>query len=430
MAAADAEHPNANRWAKFMLDIYGTLDLPILGTVANAEIEELARQKMKDNMGAFMYVFGSAGTNSTYKANREAFDRYRIIPRMLIDATYRNTEVTLFGVKYPAPLALAPIGVQGIIHADAELATARAAAAVGVPMTMSTASTRSLEDVATANGNGHRWYQLYWPRNDDVTISLLTRAKELNYTALLITLDTMSLGWRPHDLHSAYLPFRHGVGIAVGASDPVFMGNLGQQPTHEHSPFPYNPNELDKRIKAGDEAVIKRARLGGEWLKETASGFYKNWEQLSLIKKHWDGPIVLKGIQSVEDAEKAIDYVDGIVVSNHGGRQVDGGIASLDALNKICQSPKVLAAQKSGKFTVLFDSGIRTGSDIIKALALGAQAVLLGRPFMYGLCLAGQQGVEVQVKTILADLDITMGLVGCKNIAEIHGNRALLDIPQ
>jgi len=178
-----------------------------LGTVVFKEIEEKAKEKLKDYPGAFLYAGGSAGTNTTYRANRKALDRYALIPRMLVNATVRNLETTIFGVTHSAPIFIAPIGVQGIFHGDAELAPARAAKKLGVPFIMSTASSRSIEEVATANGDGYRWYQLYWPRTNDVTLSILNRAKANGFKALVVTLDTMVLGWRPHDIERAYLPF-------------------------------------------------------------------------------------------------------------------------------------------------------------------------------------------------------------------------------
>ncbi|EJC98467.1 FMN-dependent alpha-hydroxy acid dehydrogenase [Fomitiporia mediterranea MF3/22] len=417
-----------NTWTQYMLDTYRYRRFPLLSTVKVARVEELAREKMEKmgKLDAYMYVFGSAGTCSTERFNREAFDEWRIIPRMLRDATVRNIEITLFGKKYPCPLFVAPIGVQGILHPNAELASARAAGGLGVPFIMSTASTRSIEEVAAANGEGNpRWYQLYWPKTHEITVSLLNRAKASGFTTLVVTLDTITLGWRPHDLEKAYLPFAHSTGCAVGLSDPVFMRRMGQEvwPQGKHVEFPYDPDALEKRIQEGDEEVLLRKKLGGAWLAESTSGKYRTWEDLKLLREAWDGPILLKGIQNVEDAEIAIDWVDGIIVSNHGGRQVDGAIASLAAMDKIGASEKVRVAQASGKFTVLFDSGIRTGSDIIKALALGAQGVLLGRPYMYGLCLAGEAGVAEQIKSILSDFEITLGLVGYKDIQEIHGNR-------
>lgn len=187
----------------------------------------------------------------------------------------------------------------------------------------------------------------------------------------------MSIGWRPHDVDTAYLPFLHGLGAQVGTSDPVFMARHGFEIDQVHPEFPYIPEKLNKLAKEGNQNVIKYMKLGQDWIREVSSGTYKSWEDLKFIRDNWEGPLVLKGIQCVQDAELALEHgADGIVVSNHGGRQVDGGVPALWSLEQICQAPKIHEAQASGKFTILFDSSIRTGSDIIKALALGAQAVL------------------------------------------------------
>ncbi|KAJ7068999.1 FMN-dependent dehydrogenase [Mycena belliarum] len=369
-----------------------------------------------------MYAGGSAGTNSTYRANLRAFEKFRIVPRMLVNATVRNLETTIFGVKHSSPVFIAPIGVQGIFTAEAELAPARAGKNLGVPFIMSTASSRSIEDVAEANGDGYRWYQLYWPASNDVVLSILSRAKASGFSALVVTLDTMLLGWRPHDLPSSYIPFGHGVGVQVGVSDPVFMARLGREPVNQRTKFPYDSAEMDRLYVAGDKDARDGVFLGTEWLKECNSGLFRSWEDLKFLRDNWDGPLVLKGIQSVQDAEKCLDHgVDGIIVSNHGGRQVDGAIPSLYALQRIMRSPKVKAAQASGKLTVLFDSGIRTGPDIIKALALGAQAVLLGRPWLYGGVVAGQDGIEQVLRHTMADLDATLGLSGFTSLNELQG---------
>ncbi|KAH0832370.1 FMN-dependent alpha-hydroxy acid dehydrogenase [Lanmaoa asiatica] len=408
-----------DKWTKFFMDIYIQAQPPVLGTVNIREIEEKAREAMKNHL--------AAGTCSTDVANKKALENWKIVPRMLVDATNRRLETTIFGVKYPTPLFVAPIGVQGILHADGELASARAAGNVGIPYIMSTASTRSIEDVATANGpDGHRWYQLYWPRTSEITLSLLKRAKANGFTALVITLDTMILGWRPHDIETAYLPFAYGVGIQVGTSDPVFMKRFGLEPRQaESTAFPFEPAKIrEAAFERGDEHVMREMLLGKEWLGEVNSGEFRTWEDLKFIRDNWDGPIVLKGIQRVSDAEKAIAQgINGIIVSNHGGRQVDGAIGSLDALDKIMRSRKVRAAQKAGKLTVLFDSGIRTGSDIIKALAIGAQGVLIARPFMYGLAIAGQEGVEQILMQTVCDLHVSMGLTGYGDVNEIIGKK-------
>ncbi|MQY15530.1 Lactate 2-monooxygenase [Streptomyces sp. RB5] len=350
-------------------------------------LDAAAREVLDD--GPYWYVAGSAGSGATDRANREAFDRRRLIPRMLTGATERSLRTTVLGQELAAPVLLAPIGVQSILHDDGELATARAAASVGVPMILSTASSHSIEDVAAASGTGPRWYQLYWPNDDDLTVSLLDRAKKNGYTALVVTLDTWTLAWRPHDLDLSYLPFIRGVGCAVTFSDPVFRAGLEKSPEED--------------LMA---AVLTWVPL--------YTGTDKTWDRLPFLREHWDGPIVLKGIQHPDDARRAADAgMDGIVVSNHGGRQVDGAIASLDAL------PEIVAAV-GDRIDVLFDSGVRTGADVLKALALGAKAVLYGRPFAYGLALGGEDGVRHVLRSLLADLDLTLGLSGHRTPAELR----------
>jgi len=413
------------KWSRYALEIYMKREPPVLGTLDWLKLEGKAREKLKDYPEAFNYTFGSAGTKSTEDANLAAFKDWKIVPRMLVDSTQRSLETTLFGVKYPSPLLLAPIGVQGIVHPEGELATARGAAKAEVPLIMSTASTRAMEPVAKENGDGKRWYQLYWPRTDDITLSLLSRAKANGFTALVVTLDTMLLGWRPHDLDTSYLPFGHGVGVQVATSDPVFMQRNGIPVRPDERPeFPYDPVKADKALRSGDQTQMINTKLGTGWLSEGNSGMFRTWDDVKFLRDNWDGPLILKGIQRVTDAEKALSVgVDGVVVSNHGGRQVDGAIPSLYALDKICKSDVIREAQRDGRFTILFDSGIRTGSDILKAIALGAQGVLLGRPYMYGLACGGAEGVEQVCRGILADAEITLGLAGYSRLDEIWGKR-------
>ncbi|KAI0320961.1 FMN-dependent alpha-hydroxy acid dehydrogenase [Amylostereum chailletii] len=412
-------------WSSYMVQVYSAGAPPHNASFNMDTIAEKAREVTKDNHAAFMYTFGSAGLSSTDHANRKALAIWRIIPRMLRDASVRNLETTIFGKKLRCPVFVAPVGVQGILHPDGELATARAAAKVGVPFIMSTASTRTIENVGQANGDGHRWYQLYWPHNNEITLSILSRVKKAGFSALVVTLDTMLLGWRPHDLDTAYLPFHAGVGISVGTSDPVFMRTQDKEArTDDDSPFPFDAAGHRAKLAAGDAAAAEATELGKAWLKETNSGIFKTWADVRFLREHWDGPLVLKGIQCVEDAHRAIDAgVDGIVVSNHGGRQVDGAIPSFVALEHVTADGRVKEAQKAGTFTVLFDSGIRTGSDVIKALAMGAQGVLVARPFMYGLAISGEKGVEEVLRGLLADTEITLGLSGYKTVDEIQGKR-------
>ncbi len=344
-----------------------------------ARLAETAAEVLSDE--ARGYIVASAGGSSTERANRAAFDRWRIVPRMLRGSRQRDYACTLLGTEMPAPVLFAPVGVQTLAHPDGELASARAAAALGLTYIHSTQASHSIEQVAEAGGEASRWFQLYWPTDPDLCVSLLTRAKAAGYTPLVVTLDTVLLGYRPADLDRGYLPFLANVGIANYLTDPAFLAPL-EQPVED------NPQAAALRFAQ----VFPNPGL--------------SWSDLPFLREHWDGPIVLKGICAADDARLAVEHgVDGIVVSNHGGRQVDGAIASLDAL------PGIVDAV-GDQLTVLFDSGIRTGSDIVKALALGAEAVLIGRPFLYGLALGGQEGVEHVMRCLLAEMDLSVALSG------------------
>jgi lactate 2-monooxygenase len=421
--AAGYPTPDATAFSNFQREIYAGFRAPKFSTKPE-EWEAAARKRVpKPN---FYYVFGSASSGTTCDNNLAAFRRYRLKPRMLVNATKRNLSTELFGTKLIAPLIVAPIGVQGIMHKDGEEATARAAKKIGVPMILSTAATRSIEQVATANEDGHRWYQLYWPKPqyEDVTISLLNRAKQNGYKVLVVTLDTFTLAWRPNDLDESYLPFLYGQGCEVGFSDPVFNKHYEEQLRNDTRTFSEKfaeakdvisrPGTVTGALKiVANAAIIRKSQA---WMDVMNSGTYRDWNQLEILRRNWDGPIVLKGIQTVEDARKAAKYgMDGILVSNHGGRQLDGAIASLDALAEITADEQV----KASGLTILFDSGIRTGSDIIKALCLGAKAVLIGRPYVYGLAMGGQEGVEHVLKCILADFDNMMANMGKTSISEL-----------
>ncbi|KAG9311169.1 oxidoreductase [Chiua virens] len=420
--------PPLSKWVAWLFDIYASGKPPVLGTVDVQEIEDKAREVLKDNPSAFAFVLKGAGTSGTYRENRRALEGWKLVPRMLNDVGERHLETTIFGVTYPAPIFVAPVGSQGLVHSEGELATARAAAKVGVPLIISSAASRSMEEIADAQGpNGHRWYQLYWTHSVALTQSLLGRAKACGCTALVVTLDTMLIGWRPYDHGTPYAPAGHGFGIQQGMSDPTFMARFGLGVRHERPPFPYVQDDIRRRAAEGDPAAQQAMFLGSKWVGEVASGIFRKWEELQFIRDNWDGPIVLKGILAPEDAEKALDLgIDGIIVSNHGGRQVDGSIGALDALDRVMQSSKIRQAQRTGKFSVLFDSGIRTGSDVLKALALGAQAVCIGRPFVYGLAIAGEAGVEQILMQMIADLHITMGLCGFCDVRDVVGVREKL----
>jgi isopentenyl diphosphate isomerase/L-lactate dehydrogenase-like FMN-dependent dehydrogenase len=355
--------------------------------MAWAELEERARESLDER--AVAYIFGGAGSEDTMRANLEAFRRWRIVPRVLRqDLSVRDLSVELLGTRMPAPVLLAPVGVQTLLHEQGERASARAAAALGLPFITSTASATPLEAIAEANGDASRWFQLYWPNDDELAASLVRRAEAAGYSAIVLTVDNYVPGWKPRDLQQAYAPFLEGVGIAQYLSDPVFRSGLQKAPEDDIG------------------AAV------GRFLEVFANPGL-TWERLEWLRSATSMPIVLKGILHPDDAAEARERgVDGIVVSNHGGRQIDGAIASLDAL-----PPIVDAAGE--EMAVLLDSGIRSGADVFKALALGADAVLLGRPYLWGLALDGQSGVEAVLRSLLAELDLTMALSGLTRVEEI-----------
>jgi len=351
-----------------------------------AELEKKASEVL--SAPAYDYVAGSASGERTTQANLAAFDRWRIVPRMLRDVSQRDLTVELLGHTLPAPLLLGPIGVQGIIHPEADVAASRAAASLGVPFVLSTVSSRPMEEVAQAMGPAPRWFQLYWGKDHELTTSFLQRAEQSGYSAVVVTLDTSMLGWRERDLRHPHLPFLLGHGLANYFTDPIFCSRLPQPPL------------------ADPASAI---RLWASLFSNTAL----TWTDLAWLREQTRLPILLKGILHPDDARLALEHgADAIIVSNHGGRQVDGAIAALDAL------PAVVAAIDN-KIPVLFDSGIRYGSDAIKALALGARAVLLGRLYVWGLAIAGEQGVRDVVQNFLADFDLTMGLSGLRSLKEL-----------
>jgi lactate 2-monooxygenase len=351
-----------------------------------SRLEEAARTAMAPR--AYDYVAGSAGTGDTARENLEAFRRWRIVPRALTNVSTPSFASTVLGTELTAPFLLAPVGVLAIAHKDAELAVARAAAAQGVPMILSTAASTAMEDVAKANGDGQRWYQLYWPKDRTVAASLLGRAQAAGYRVLVVTLDTRILAWRPRDLANGYLPFLRSVGIQNYLSDPAFEASLS-----------------GLADGSADAAVLRWTQIFGDTS--------LTWDDLPFLRQHWNGPIVLKGILSASDALRAAAAgMDGLIVSNHGGRQVDGAIGALDALPAVAEAV-------GGRMTVLFDSGIRGGSDMLKALALGAQAVLLGRPYVYGLALGGEAGVRHVLRALRQEFELAMRLSGLSGLGDL-----------
>jgi lactate 2-monooxygenase len=384
-------------FASFQYEMYagGLIEQTPALPVSAAELQERAREKLE--AAAYGYVAGGAGSERTMAANLDAFERRRIVPRMLRDVSARDLSTTVLGTSMPAPLLLAPVGVQSIVRAEGELASARAAAALGVPYILSTAASHSIEQVAEAMGGASRWYQLYWPRERELAASFVGRAERAGYEAIVLTLDTWFLGWRPRDLKNAYLPFLKGEGVANYFSDPVFRAALEKPPEEDIGP-----------------AI-------GHWAYQFANPTV-SWDDLAWLKEQTSLPVLLKGIVHVEDARRAQELgVDGLLVSNHGGRQVDGSLGALDALGAIREAV-------GEELALLFDSGVRTGADVFKALALGANAVCIGRPYVWGLALAGQGGVEHVLRCLLAEFDLTLALSGYTEIAQLDPS-ALAEMP-
>jgi L-lactate dehydrogenase (cytochrome) len=381
---------------------------------------------------AYGYVAGGAGDEDTQRADRAAFDRWAVVPRVLRDVSRRDTSVELFGRRLPAPLLLGPVGALELVHPEADLAVARAAAAIGVPMVFSNQASVPMETTAAAMGSSPRWMQLYWSTSDELVESLLGRAEASGCDAVVVTLDTTMLGWRPRDLDLGHLPFALGKGIAQYTSDPVFRRLVAERAA---AAGPRDPQP--RPTAAAVRALVGMAKAWpGPLLEnlrsplpraavETFLAIYSRpsitWADLAWLRERTRLPIVLKGVLHPDDARRAVDEgVDGLVVSTHGGRQVDRSIAALDAL------PDVVDAVDD-RVPVLFDSGVRSGADVLVAVALGARAVLLGRPYIYALALAGEAGVRQVLRDLHADFDLTLGLTGCASVADIGPQMLALD---
>ncbi|KAJ7355642.1 oxidoreductase [Mycena albidolilacea] len=383
---------NPRIWSSFIQSTYLTRQPPQpLGTILADEIETKAKEKLKDHP-----------------------------------------------VLYPMPLVLGPIGTQSLFAEEGELGPAMAGKETGVPFIISTVASRSMEDVAEANGSAERW-----PRTEALTLSLLQRAKDLKYMyrisgdhrqlrrRLACTRhqrDHTGSGLKRHV--SAFSPHLSGIGCEVGRGDPTFMNKLGLPPdTHNQPPFPFDYLGLRKKLVDEDEKAVQEAAIGMAWAQEVCSGRYRSWEDLAWLRKQWEGPLILKGVLRAEDAERAVENgVDGIVVSNHGGRQIDGEIATMDALRDIVASSVVRAAQADGAFTVFLDSGVRTGTDVLKAVALGADAVFLGRAYLWASCVGGKDGVKQFIHQTMAEIDVTLGLLGYTSLDELRGCKSVLRV--
>ncbi|WP_198008170.1 alpha-hydroxy acid oxidase [Bacillus sp. SG-1] len=340
------------------------------------------------NKKAFDYIARGSGEESTLRANREAFSQYELSHRILRDVSSIETSVTVLGHTIPSPVLFAPIGVQAIAHPDGELATSRAAASMNLPFVTSTVSSYSMEEIAQQMKDTPRWFQLYYSGNEMVAESMIKRAESAGYSAIVLTVDTPIMGFRESDHINNYSPIGEGSGSGNYFSDPVFK------------------SLLEKPILEDKQAALKKQL-------ELFENPAVTWDAIHRIRQYTDLPILLKGVVHPEDAKLALQYkVDGLIVSNHGGRQLDHGVATLDVLEEICQVVQ-------GEIPVLIDSGIRRGSDIFKAIALGATAVLIGRPFMYGLALDGEEGVKRAMHQILKEFETTMRLAGTVKISEI-----------
>ncbi|SDT17197.1 lactate 2-monooxygenase [Streptomyces sp. TLI_053] len=340
------------------------------------------------------YVAGGAGDESTQRANVSAFERWGLVPRMMVGATGRDLSVNLFGLELPSPLLMAPVGVIGLCAQDGhgDLATARAAARSGVPMIASTLTVDPLEEVAAEFGDTPGFFQLYTPTDRALAESLVHRAEAAGFQGIVVTLDTWLTGWRPRDLSTSNFPQLRGHALANYTSDPVFRARLAKSP------------EEDPR------GAVR------EWI--NVFGNPLTWDDLPWLRSITDLPIVLKGICAPEDVRRAKDGgVDGVYCSNHGGRQANGGLPALEAL------PGVVEAADG--MPVLFDSGVRTGADVIKALALGATAVAVGRPYAYGLAVGGVDGVVHVLRSLLAEADLIMAVDGYPTLADLRAEGAL-----
>jgi lactate 2-monooxygenase len=347
-----------------------------------------ARAEMALPPSVWSYVAGGAGDERTQRANCEVFERWGLIPRMFAGAAHRDLSVELLGLTLPAPAFMAPIGVIGLCAQDGhgDLATARAAARTGVPMVASTLSVDPMEDVAAALGDTPGFFQLYTPNDRELAASFVRRAEAAGFKGIVVTLDTWVTGWRPRDLSTSNFPQLRGHCLANYTSDPVFRAGLPRPP--EEDP---------------QGAVLRWVQVFGSAL---------SWDDLPWLRSLTDLPLLVKGICHPDDARRAKDGgVDGIYCSNHGGRQANGGLPALDCLPSVVQA--------AGGLPVLFDSGVRSGADVVKALALGATAVGIGRPYAYGLALGGVDGVVHVLRAMLAEADLIMAVDGYPTLKDL-----------
>lgn len=393
--------------------------------VGFAGLERAAQRRM--SRAAFAYVAGSAGLERTDRADTAAFGGHRIVPRVLRDVSARDLGIELFGKRRATPLLLAPIGVLDLAHPSADAGAARAAAALGIPAVLSNQASTPMETVAAAmdavTPDASRWFQLYWSSSNELVESLVSRAERSGCEAIVVTLDTHVLGWRPRDLDLGYLPFSRGRGIAQYTSDPVFQRlvreRVAEGRPRERTPVTaatiasfasilrHHPGRVRDNLRSPEPLAAIETFL------DVFANPALTWADLAFLRERTRLPIVLKGVLHPDDASRAVDAgMDAVQVSTHGGRQIDNGQPALDAL------PRVVAAV-AGRIPVLFDSGVRSGADAVVALALGARAVAIGRPYVYALALAGEAGVRELLRNTIAELDITLGLAGVRSVEEL-----------
>ena len=400
------------------------------------KLEAAARRALLRRPGgrrAWAYIYGGAGSGTTMDANREALDRRHLVPRMLRNTARRDLSTQVLGQHLPAPVLVAPIGAAGLVRRNADLDVGRASAERGLPYILSSQGSSPMEATAAAMGSGPRWFQLYWSSDEQLVDSFISRAESVNAGALVITLDTTSLGWRPWDLDLGSLPFTRGVGIAQYTSDPRFKEMVAERVARAAASG--GEGDDDDNLTITPQAVrtlfeMARNHPGGlrqnltdphtresvQTFLDTFSNPALNWDHIATLRERTRLPVVLKGVLHPDDARRAFDAgVDAVMVSNHGGRQVDGSIGTLDALVRIREA----IGQEP---TVLLDSGIRNGTDVVKAMACGADAVTLGRPHIYGLAIAGQRGVGEVLDNLLAEIDLTMSLSGASSWDEVDSS--------
>lgn len=391
-------------------------------------LRDLARRKMSAETWA--YIDGGAGNEETIAANSSAFSSLCIQPRMMRPNDTADFSTRLLGMDLAFPLLLAPIGALDMICADADRIVARACHDTGIPFIFSNQAGTPMETCAAEMGDTPYWFQLYWSRSDDLVLSLVRRAESCGCRAIVLTVDTTLLGWRSRDLSLGYLPFLRGMGIAQYTSDPVFLDLLRKA---ESQPTPQTPKPKINATTIGNLLRLKARYPGGFWKNlfnsqplaavRLFTGIYSNpalsWSQLSWLRQQTRLPILIKGILRADDALQAMDAgASGIIVSNHGGRQVDGALPTLEALTRIRKAlPK--------PYPILLDSGIRSGSDCFKALACGASAVLLGRPYAYALAIGRRCGIRDLILNMLSDFELTSRLAGCRNLTEIDEEMVL-----